>query len=117
MMRTRQILGSIVFATFFFTSPAAVFAAAQHSRNALGHDTFKARCATCHGTDGRASTSIGKSLHAADLHSAKVQRLSNTAIASTIRNGKGNMPPFGGLLSSDEVHALVRYVRSLGKAR
>jgi hypothetical protein len=38
-----------------------------------GGDTFKARCAICHGANGNGSTAMGKTLNLRDLGSAEVQ--------------------------------------------
>ena len=71
---------------------------------------------SCHGQDGRGSA-VGKSLHAADFHSAQVQQQSDEQLANVIAEGRGNMPAFGTRLSKGQVDALVKYVRSLGKGK
>lgn len=80
------------------------------------NDLFKANCIVCHGQDGRGTT-VGKSLQAADLHSRQVQSQSDAQLGQVITQGKGNMPPFGTRLSSDQVNSLIKYVRVLGKAK
>ena len=78
--------------------------------------TYKTNCVSCHGQDGR-GTAVGKSLKAADFHSAQVQQQSDAQLANVIAEGRGNMPAFGTRLSKGQVDALVRYVRALGKAK
>jgi mono/diheme cytochrome c family protein len=39
--------------------------------------------------------------------------MSDAELAKTISDGKGGMPPFKSSLSEAQIHALVRYVRSL----
>jgi mono/diheme cytochrome c family protein len=78
--------------------------------------TYKTNCVSCHGQDGRGSA-VGKSLHAADFHSAQVQHQSDEQLANVIAEGRGNMPAFGTRLSKGQVDALVKYVRSLGKGK
>lgn len=104
-------LGPLTAFIFMFAIPTALFAA----DNSPAQSNFRARCATCHGPDGHANTPVGKSLHAADLHSAAVQKLSNAELVHAVSNGKGNMPPFGGILSKDQIEGLVKYVRTLKK--
>jgi cytochrome c6 len=67
----------------------------------------------CHGEDGT-GTPLGKRLQAPDLTSKEVQSQPSAALASTIRGGKNNMPPFGDRLNSEEIESLVAYVRRLG---
>ncbi len=69
-------------------------------------------CSLCHGTDGKAQTSMGKSLKAADLTSAAVQSKSDAEIRNQIANGKGKMAAYGGILGKQGVENMVKYVRS-----
>jgi mono/diheme cytochrome c family protein len=48
-----------------------------------------------------------------DLRSETVQKMSDAELAQIISDGKGGMPPFKGSLSEAQIHALVKYVRSL----
>lgn len=82
---------------------------------APGESLFKKNCAMCHGADGTGKTGMGVKLGAANLASSDVQSLSDAAIAQTIRNGKGKMPPFEKSLTPDEIDQLVHYVRRLHK--
>jgi mono/diheme cytochrome c family protein len=77
---------------------------------------YKTNCVACHAQDGRGSP-LGKSLHAADFHSAQVQQQSNAQLAGVIAQGRGSMPAFGTRLSKDQIDALVDYIRTVGKAK
>jgi cytochrome c oxidase cbb3-type subunit 3 len=69
------------------------------------------KCATCHGADGK-----GKIKGARDFTDASWQKKESDAeLASTIKNGKKPMPPYGDKLKDDEIKALVAYVRSFAK--
>src|SRR5882724_3409377 len=57
-----------------------------------GADTYKAKCAGCHGADGTGNTAAGKSLKVRDLHSGDVQGQSDAQLLNIISNGKGKMP-------------------------
>ncbi len=52
-----------------------------------------------------------------DLHSPDVQKLADAQLVQAITQGKGNMPAFGTRLKPDEIDAVVKYVRALGKAK
>ena len=86
------------------------------SANNSAASTYKTNCVSCHAPDGRGSA-VGKSLNAADFHSAKVRQQSDAQLAGVIAEGRGNMPAFGTRLSKDQIDALVKYIRTLGKAK
>ena len=78
--------------------------------------TFKAKCAMCHGPDGKGETPTGKSMKVKDFGSEDVQKMSDADLSAAITNGKGKMPPYK-TLSADQVKDLVAYVRGLGKKK
>ena len=82
---------------------------------ASGEDTFKAKCAMCHGQDGSGNTPMGKRTKLRDLRSAEVQKETDDDLASTIKNGKSPMPAYGKTLSAKEIQDLVAYIRSIAK--
>lgn len=85
-----------------------------------GQGLFSMACISCHGTDGRSPTNIGKSMYprCPDLGSPEVQRLSNPALFWVIKNGVrfSGMPGFGNTLSDNEIWQATYYVRNLGTA-
>src|SRR6266566_2132323 len=112
-MCERLLAKILAFAIFLGTCGSLVFG---QSANNSAATTYKTNCVSCHGQDGRGSA-VGKSLHAADFHSAQVQQQSDAHLANVIAEGRGNMPAFGTRLSTGQVDALVKYVRTLGKAK
>jgi mono/diheme cytochrome c family protein len=86
-----------------------IVAAAQTA----GADTFKAKCAMCHGADGSASTGMGKSMGLKPLSSPEVQNMSDADMAALIANGKGKMPAFKGKLTDAQISDVVKYVHTL----
>jgi len=78
-----------------------------------GADTFKAKCAMCHGADGKADTGMGKSMKIRDLGSAEVQSQSDADLEGIITNGKGRMPKYDGKLTKDQINDLVKFIRTL----
>ncbi len=88
-----------------WSTPAAADAAA----------TYKAKCAMCHGADGKGATPAGKSMGAHDFASAEIQKLTDAQLAGIITNGKNKMPAYGKSLKEAEIKDLVTYIRQLGK--
>jgi cytochrome c6 len=78
-----------------------------------GADLFKAKCAMCHGPDGKGQTAMGKTLNLKDLGSAEVQSQSDADLTNTITNGKGKMPKYDGKLTKDQISDVVKYIRTL----
>lgn len=76
---------------------------------------YKAKCAGCHGADGKGETTMGKAMKLRDLGSADVQKASDADWTTIITAGKNKMPPVGKSLTPDQVKGLVGYVRGLAK--
>ena len=76
-----------------------------------GRETFRSRCAACHGLDGRGGE------HGPDIvTSPKVRGISDRALFAIITHGipRAGMPAFGLLLEPDEIGAVVGYIRQAG---
>jgi len=78
-----------------------------------GADTFKSKCAMCHGADGKGDTAMGKNMHLRDMGSADVQAQSDADLAGIITNGKGKMPKYDGKLTKEQVDDVVKFIRTL----
>jgi len=53
--------------------------------------TFKAKCAMCHGADGKGSA-VGQKMGVHDFTSADVQKMSDAELTDVITKGKNKMP-------------------------
>ncbi len=78
-----------------------------------GAETFKAKCAICHGPDGSGNTPMGQRMKVRDLRSPEVQKQTDEELTSIITNGKPPMPAYGKLLTSGDIHELVLYLRHI----
>ena len=78
-----------------------------------GADTFKARCAMCHGEDGKANTPAGKAFKAMPLRDPMVVNSSDEELTNIVKNGKNKMPSFKSILTDDQVKAVISYIRTL----
>jgi mono/diheme cytochrome c family protein len=78
-----------------------------------GAADYKAKCAGCHGADGKGDTGMGKAMKLRDLGSADVQAQSDADLNGIITNGKNKMPKFDGKLTADQIKDMVKYIRSL----
>ena len=77
--------------------------------------TYKAKCAGCHGADGKANTAPAKALGAHDFASDEVTKMSDADLIQVVTAGKNKMPAYGKSLKDAEIKDLVAYVRELAK--
>jgi cytochrome c len=81
-------------------------------------DVYKAKCAGCHGADGKGTT-VGQKMGAPAFSSDKVQKASDADLADFIENGgpqKKASHAFGSKgVSAAEAQKLATYVKGLGK--
>jgi mono/diheme cytochrome c family protein len=111
MRKTKNWIAGIVVAAMVladFLSPPAKADTAEA--------TYKAKCAMCHGADGKGETPTGKAMKVNDFASETVQKMSDADLTDVIAKGKGKMPAFK-TLTADQVKDLVAYVRSFGKKK
>lgn len=102
---------AITLAILIFLGQLANSVRAQDSGAAL----YKAKCAACHGANGKGETAMGKASKLRDLGSQEVQKLSDEDLSGIITNGKNKMPAYGKSLKSEQVKDLVAFIRSLAK--
>jgi mono/diheme cytochrome c family protein len=110
MNRSMIRIGQNLFLALAF---AFFVSASMRADDAAG--TFKAKCAGCHGPDGKGNTPAGKAVGVHDFASSEVQKMSDADLTGIISMGKNKMPAYTKTLKDTEITALVAYVRSLGK--
>jgi cytochrome c6 len=76
--------------------------------------TYKTKCSTCHGADGKGSA-MGQKLGTHDFASPDVQKETDAQLTEIVSGGKGKMPSYKGKLKDSEITDLVAYVRTLAK--
>jgi mono/diheme cytochrome c family protein len=106
-------VGGVLLLTWAFAMAGPVKGQTGNATN--GQKIFLEKCKKCHGEDGSGNTNFGKSLRAADLRSAEVQKKSDADFYLQIDKGKKNMPPFGASLDKNQISDVIAYVRQLGK--
>jgi cytochrome c6 len=94
---------------------AAVLLSASTRADDKSAATYKAKCATCHGADGKGDTPAGKSTKVRSFADAEVVNASDDDLAGIIEKGKAKMPGYGKSMKPDEIKDMVAYIRSLAK--
>lgn len=100
---TNKWLIRICLFTFLLAMALPQVAAAQSAA-----DTYKAKCAMCHGADGSKSMMGAKPLNGPD-----VQKMSAADLTNAITNGQGKMPAYKGKLTDAQISGLVQYIKTL----
>jgi mono/diheme cytochrome c family protein len=114
MRRTMTWAKRTMIATTVLT--ALVFLGLPARADNTAEATYKAKCAMCHGPDGKGETATGKMMKVKDLASEEVQKMSDADLTDTVSKGKGKMPAYK-TLTADQVKDLVGYVRAFGKKK
>ena len=98
-------------ATFCIAASMVTPAFAQNA----GADTYKAKCAMCHGADGLGATPAGKNLKAASFKDPALVKAPDAQLIAAVKNGKNKMPAYAGKLTDDQIKSAVAYIRTLQK--
>jgi mono/diheme cytochrome c family protein len=80
-----------------------------------GADTYKSKCAMCHGADGSGNTPAGKAMKAPSFSDAVLIKATDTDLIAATKNGKGKMPAYAGKLTDPQIKDAVAYIRTLQK--
>jgi mono/diheme cytochrome c family protein len=82
---------------------------------APGADTYKAKCAMCHGADGLAATPMGKNMKILSFKAPDMVKASDAQFIASTKNGKNKMPAYNGKLTDAQIKDVVLYIRTLQK--
>jgi len=109
MENTMKKLGAMTLVAGLLAG-ASLLSAPAKADTAAAEATYKAKCAGCHGPDGKGKASMKTK----DLASDEVQKTSDADLGSVITKGKSPMPAYGSL-TPEQVKDLVAYIRSFKK--
>jgi mono/diheme cytochrome c family protein len=82
---------------------------------APGADTYKAKCAMCHGTDGLATTQIAKMKKVLSFKDPSMIKASDAQFFASTKNGKGTMKGYNGILTDQQIKDVIAFIRTLQK--
>jgi len=77
---------------------------------ARGADVYKAKCASCHGADGLATTPAAKKMKAVSLKAPEVMKWSDAQLTAFTRDAYKN---YG--MTDEQIKDVVAYIRKLQK--
>ena len=105
---TKSVRSNVALAAMF--ALAGVLSFAQS-----GADTYKAKCASCHGATGMADSGAGKAMKVKPVSDESVKKMTQAEMVAVTKDGKGKMPAFKGKLTDDQIQAVVAHYISLAK--
>lgn len=110
MRTTTKMIGAITVGAALLAVICLLSSTAK-ADTAAAEATYKAKCAACHGADGKGK----EAMKTKDLASADVQKMSDADLSAIITNGKPpKMPPYK-TMTPDQVKDMVAYIRSFKK--
>ncbi len=94
--------------------------ASAYAVDAKAERLWKAKCASCHGVDGKGQTDQGKKMKLADMSSADWQNKTTDAkmrdaILNGVKTDNGEMQAYKDSLSGEQVDGLVNLIHTLKK--
>ncbi|MGB2678284.1 MAG: cytochrome c [Candidatus Acidiferrum sp.] len=110
MQTTMKNLGAMTLAAALLAG-TCLFSSLAKADVAAAGATFKAKCAMCHGADGKGK----ESMKTPDFTSADVQKKSDADLGGLITNGKPPKMPAYKTMTPDQVKDMVAFIRSLKK--
>ena len=99
----KSLTRTICIFVFLFCTPLAAYA----GNPMVGAGLYSAHCVKCHGGNGRATMAGTPDLIVHQLISK-----SNHQLISTIKNGKGIMPAYQGLLTEQQLDDILAYLKT-----
>ncbi len=80
-----------------------------------GQAIYQAKCASCHGADGMASSGVGKALKIKPASDPSVKKMNEAEMIAAVRDGQGKMRAYKASLSDEQIKASVDYFRTFVK--
>src|ERR1700689_5322873 len=102
-----------------FRNAAFIFLAISFAGSAFaqapGADTYKAKCAMCHGADGLATTPTAKNFKVLSFKAPEMVKASDAQFITSTKDGKGKMPAYKDKLTDGQTKDVIGYIRTLQK--
>jgi mono/diheme cytochrome c family protein len=105
---TKRVRSNVALAAILGLAGGVSFAQA-------GADTYKSKCASCHGATGMADSGAGKAMKVKPVTDPDVKAQSEADMIKVTTDGKGKMPAYKGKLTDAQIKDAVSFYRSLGK--
>ncbi len=82
---------------------------------APGADTYRTKCAMCHGADGLAASTMAKNLKVLSFKDPAMIKATDAQFIASTKNGKGKMPAYAAKLTDAQIKDVISFIRTLQK--
>lgn len=103
---TRTIRSQVALAVVMLVASAVCFAQSG------GEATYKAKCQSCHGSNGTPNPGIAKLMGVKPVSDPDIKKLTVDQMVASVKNGKGKMKPIAGITDA-QIKDAVTYYRGL----
>lgn len=96
-------------------STAATFVGIEDTL-AVGRSLYTAQCVACHGRGGKGDGPAAAALNPRPANltdAARMAKVPDDSLVQVITTGRGGMPGYGKILTSEQIRAVVAYLRML----
>jgi cytochrome c6 len=93
----------------------AMLAVAPVVAQGSGADTYRMKCAMCHGADGLATTPTAKNFKVVSFKDPEMVKASDAEFIASTADGKGKMPAYKGKLTDAQIKDVIMFIRTLQK--
>ena len=93
----------------------AAFIAVPAFSQGTGADTYKAKCAMCHGADGLAASTMAKNMKILSFKDPAMIKAPDAQFIASTTNGKGTMKGYKDKLTDAQIKEVIAYIRTLQK--
>lgn len=80
-----------------------------------GADTYKAKCAMCHGADGQATSPMAVKMKIVPFKAPAMVKAPDAQLIAATKNGKGTMKGYDGKLTDAQIKDVIAFIRTLQK--
>ena len=78
-------------------------------------DTYRTKCAMCHGADGLATTPTAKNFKVVSFKDPTMVKATDAQLIASTADGKGKMPAYKGKLTDAQIKDVITFIRTLQK--
>lgn len=115
-MKFTKMTFTLAFAGYLGITALSSTAFAGDAKN--GKKVFEQNCASCHGIAGKGDGAAAAALNPKPANFAKAvfkYGSKDADLEKTIKNGKGVMPKWGGVIPDKNIKDVIAYIRTLKK--
>jgi len=104
---------AVLASAMLFASAASAGGVPAATAVSAGATNYVAKCASCHGKDGKGQTTIGKKMALRALGAPAVQKQTDQQLIDITAKGKKKMPAYEKKLTALQIKEIVAHIRTM----